>query len=272
MARGSDVVIEAPTGSGKTLALMLPLGERLLLAGAPGPRALVVTPTRRLAIQVERSFRSRSTSLSCALLYGGVGYATQEQALKSGADLVIGTPGRILDMVSRRRLSLNRVQFLVLDEGDEMLDAGFAPDVERIIQGCYEPQMVLASATMPDWVTRVIERHLDNPVRISIAAPAEEALEHGLLRVTRPEKLRTLSRLLRNHRGSAIVLGRSKYGVGELSRDLRNLGHDSAGLQGNLSQNVRDRTMEAFRGLRTNVLVAPNVAARGLALSHVDLV
>ena len=153
-----------------------------------------------------------------------------------------------------------------------MLDAGFAPDVERIIELTYEPQIVLASATMPDWVTRMIQRHLDNPVRISIAAPAEDALEHGLLRVARPEKLRTLSRLLRNHRGSAIVFGRTKYGVRKLSRELRNLGHDSADLQGNLSQNVRDRTMDAFRGLRTNVLVATNVAARGLDISHVDLV
>ena len=269
---GRDVVIQAPTGSGKTLAFILPLVERLLAVNGPGPRALVVTPTRELAIQVERVFQSLSTELKSALVYGGVGYATQEQALRNGVDLVIGTPGRILDMVSRRRLSLSRVQLLVLDEGDEMLDAGFAPDVERIIELTYQPQIVLASATMPDWVTRMIQRHLDDPVRISIAGPAEEALEHGLLRVTRPEKLRTLSRLLRNHRGSAIVFGRTKYGVRKLSRDLRNLGHDSADLQGNLSQNVRDRTMDAFRGLRTNVLVATNVAARGLDISHVDLV
>jgi superfamily II DNA/RNA helicase len=232
----------------------------------------VVTPTRELAIQVDRVFQSLATDLKSALVYGGVGYATQEHALRSGVDLVIGTPGRILDMVSRRRLSLNRVQLLVLDEGDEMLDAGFAPDVERIIELTYQPQMALASATMPDWVSRMIQRHLDDPVRVVVAAAAEETLEHGLLRVTRPEKLRTLSKLLQRHRGSAIVFGRTKHGVRKLSRDLRNLGHDSADLQGNLSQNVRDRTMDAFRGLRTNVLVATNVAARGLDISHVDLV
>jgi superfamily II DNA/RNA helicase len=272
LLQGKDVVIQAPTGSGKTLAFMLPLVERLLAVDGPGPRALVVTPTRELAIQVDRVFRSLSTKLKCALVYGGVGYATQELALRKGVDLVIGTPGRILDMVERRRLALSRVQLLVLDEGDEMLDAGFAPDVERIINLTYEPQIVLASATMPDWVSRMIQRHLDNPVRIQVAAPAEEALEHGLLRVTRPEKLRTLSRLLRNHRGSAIVFGRTKYGVRKLSRELNNLGHDSADLQGNLSQNVRDRTMDAFRALKTSVLVATNVAARGLDISHVDLV
>ena len=272
LLRGRDVVIQAPTGSGKTLAFILPLVERLLAVGGPGPRALVVTPTRELAIQVDRVFQSLATGLKSALLYGGVGYLTQERDLKAGVDVVIGTPGRTLDMVSRRRLSLSRVQLLVLDEGDEMLDAGFAPDVERIIELTYQPQIVLASATMPDWVTRMIERHLDDPVRIKIAAPAEETLEHGLLRVSRAEKLHTLSRLLRKHRGSAIVFGRTKHGVRKLSRDLRNLGHDSADLQGNLSQNVRDRTMDAFRGLRTSVLVATNVAARGLDISHVDLV
>ena len=272
LLHGRDVVMQAPTGSGKTLAFILPLVERLLAVGGPGPRALVVTPTRELAIQVDRVFQSLATGLKSALLYGGVGYITQEHALKSGVDLVIGTPGRTLDMVSRRRLSLSRVQLLVLDEGDEMLDAGFAPDVERIIELTYQPQIVLASATMPEWVNRMIVRHLNDPVRIQVAAATEEALEHGLLRVSRAEKLQTLSRLLRKHRGSAIVFGRTKHGVRKLSRDLRNLGHDSADLQGNLSQNVRDRTMDAFRGLRTSVLVATNVAARGLDISHVDLV
>ncbi len=272
LLHGRDVVIEAPTGSGKTLAFMLPLVERLMASDGPGPRALVVTPTRELAIQVERVLRLLSTGLKCALLYGGVGYATQELALKTGADTVIGTPGRILDMVSRRRLSLSRVQFLVLDEGDEMLDAGFAPDVERIIELTYQPQMVLASATMPSWVNRMIERHLEQPLQIRITGDAEPTLEHGLIRVTRQDKLSSLSRLLRSHRGSTIVFGRTKYGVRKLSRSLRELGHDSADLQGNLSQQVRDRTMDAFRALRTKVLVATNVAARGLDISHVDLV
>jgi ATP-dependent RNA helicase DeaD len=272
MLRGSDVVIQAPTGSGKTLAFMLPLVEKLMAVSGPGPRALVVTPTRELAIQVERVFRSLSTNLKCGLIYGGVGYATQELALKGGVDLVIGTPGRILDMVTRRKLALSRVHLLVLDEGDEMLDAGFAPDVERIIELTYEPQIVLASATMPEWVSRMIARHLDNPVRVVVVSEAEDLLEHGLIRVARVEKVRTLSRLLQAHRGSAIVFGRTKHGVRKLSRDLRNMGHDSADLQGNLSQNVRDRTMDGFRAMRTNVLVATNVAARGLDISHVDLV
>jgi len=272
LLEGRHVVIQAPTGSGKTLAFLLPLVERFRAATAPGPRALVVTPTRELAIQADRVQRTLDSGLRAALIYGGVGYAGQEQALRQGADVVIGTPGRILDMVSRRKLSLSRVQYLVLDEGDEMLDAGFAPDVERILGLTYEPQMVLASATMPTWVTRVIERHLHDPIRIQVEQDAEPDLEHGLVRVPRAQKLRTLSQVLRAHSGSVIVFGRTKHGVRKLSRDLRGLGHDSADLQGNLSQSVRDRTMDAFRALRTTVLVATNVAARGLDISHVDLV
>lgn len=272
LVQGRDMVIEAPTGSGKTLAFLLPPVERFHGTTAPGPRVLIVTPTRELAIQVHRVFTSLSTSLRSALLYGGVGYATQEQALRRAADVVVGTPGRILDMVSRRRLALTRVQYLVLDEGDEMLDAGFAPDVERIIELTYQPQTVLASATMPGWVTRMIDRHLREPVRIRVATEAEPAIEHGLVRVPRTEKLRALSQVLRRQRGSAIVFGRTKHGVRKLNRDLRHLGHQSADLQGNLSQAVRDRTMDAFRDLRISVLVATNVAARGLDISHVDLI
>jgi superfamily II DNA/RNA helicase len=268
---GRDVVIEAPTGSGKTLAFLLPLVGRLTAAIGVGPRALVVTPTRELAIQVERVLESLDTGLRTVLLYGGVSYGTQESALKKGADVIIGTPGRILDMVSRRRVSLSRIEFLVLDEGDEMLDAGFAPAVEQILALTYQPQMVIASATMPEWVSAMIDRHMDSPVRIEVAAEAT-TLEHALIRVPRAEKLETLSRLLQRHQGSAIVFGRTKHGVRKLNLALRKLGHQSADLQGNLTQSARDRTMQAFRSGQTNVLVATNVAARGLDISQVDLV
>jgi superfamily II DNA/RNA helicase/cold shock CspA family protein len=272
LLRGRDVVIQAPTGSGKTLAFLLPMVERLSAGNGPGPRALVVTPTRELAMQVDSVLQTLNSGLRRALLYGGVGYATQETALKHRVDVVIGTPGRILDLVDRRRLSLSRVEYVVLDEGDEMLDAGFAPAVERILNLTYEPQMVLASATMPSWVTTMIERHMVDPVRIEVELEEESALEHGLIRVEREHKLETLSRLLTAHRGSAIVFGRTKHGVHKLNQSLNRLGHDSADLQGNLSQPARDRTMADFRSLRINVLVATNVAARGLDISHVDLV
>lgn len=269
---GRDVVIHAPTGSGKTLAFLLPLIERTGRPG-PGPRALVVTPTRELAVQVERVFKSLDHGLSGALLYGGVGYATQTQALKGGVDVVIGTPGRILDMVGRKLVSLSRVEYVVLDEADEMLDFGFAPDVERILGLTYHPQTVLASATMPAWVTRMIDRHMQEPVRVTVERDDEDdLLEHGLLRVDRGAKLTTLATLLRRLQGSALVFGRTKSGVRSLNRDLRRMGIVSLELQGDLDQSARDRTMDAFRQRRVKVLVATNVAARGLDISHIDLV
>jgi ATP-dependent RNA helicase DeaD len=272
LLEGRDVVVQAPTGSGKTLAFLLPLVERLGAPG-PGPRALVVTPTRELAVQVARVLESLDHGARVALLYGGVGYASQTLALKTGVDVVIGTPGRILDMVGRRLMSLSRVEYLVLDEADEMLDFGFAPDVERILNQTYHPQTVLASATVPPWLLKVIDRYLDDPVRLTVDREQDDdLLEHGLLRVERGAKLATLAGLLRRLEGSAIVFGRTKGGVRSLSRELRRRGIGCAELQGDLDQTTRDRTMAAFRERRVKVLVATNVAARGLDILHVDLV
>lgn len=269
---GNDVVIEAPTGSGKTLAFLVPLVERLGDRPAPGPRALVVTPTRELAIQIDNVFTGLGSPLRRALLYGGIGYATQTLDLKRNPDVVIGTPGRILDMIGRKLLSLSRVEYLVLDEADEMFDAGFAPDVERLLRLTYEPQTVLASATMPTWVDTMIQRHLHEPVRVRTVLDDDSLLEHGLVRVDSARKLDTLSRLLHRHQGTAIVFGRTKHGVKKLNRMLKQMGHDSLEIQGNLSQAARDRTMESFREQRADVLVATNVAARGIDITHVGLV
>ncbi|HEX6548035.1 MAG TPA: DEAD/DEAH box helicase, partial [Candidatus Dormibacteraeota bacterium] len=186
--------------------------------------------------------------------------------------IVIGTPGRILDMVERRLMSLSRLEHVVLDEADEMLDQGFAPDVERILGQTWQPQLVLASATMPEWVRRMIDKHMQDPERIRVEPPEESTLEHGLLRVARDQKLDVLSRLLHIHGGTAIAFGRTKHGVAKLSRELQRRGHRAMALQGNLSQPARDRAMDAFRNGRSDVLVATNVAARGLDISHVGLV
>ncbi|GAC1513755.1 MAG: DEAD/DEAH box helicase [Candidatus Dormibacteraceae bacterium] len=268
---GRDVVMEAQTGSGKTLAYLIPLVEKLPRGGA-GPRAMVVTPTRELALQVEKVLRTLATDLRTTVLYGGVGYATQRLALKRGVDVVVGTPGRIIDMLGQGKLSLSRIQYLVLDEADEMLDAGFAPSVEKILGLTYEPQTVLASATMPAWVTRLVQKHTNDPVQVRLESTHAELLEHGLVRVDREQKLPTLSRLLRKHGGSAIIFGRTKHGVTKLNQNLRKLGHNSVELQGNLSQLVRDRTMSSFREGRSQILVATNVAARGIDVNNVGLV
>jgi superfamily II DNA/RNA helicase len=267
---GRDVVIQSPTGSGKTLAFLLPLLDRLA-APAAGPRGLIVTPTRELAIQVEAVFKSLDSGRRSALLYGGVGYHTQTLALKRGVDLVIGTPGRILDMIEKRQVSLSRVEYLVLDEADQMFDAGFSRDVEKIMGLTYNPQTVLASATMPDWVSRMIDKHLRDPLIVRLVAEGPSLLEHGLVRTDRGLKLGVLSDILRRHRGT-IVFGRTKHGVRKLNRELQRLGHRSVELQGNMAQSARDHVMESFRRERADVLVATNVAARGLDVSHVGLV
>jgi len=269
--QGRDVVIEAPTGSGKTLAFLIPMIERLPRRGA-GPKALIVTPTRELALQVEKVLRSMKCDLRSTVLYGGVGYATQRLALKGGVDVVVGTPGRILDLVGQGRVSLSRIEYLVLDEADEMLDAGFAPSVEKLLGLTYQPQTVLASATMPTWVSDMAEKHTHDAVQVRLKTEGGPTLEHGMLRVAREHKLQTLSRLLHRHGGSAIIFGRTKHGVKKLNHSLRQLGHNTVELQGDLSQAIRDRAMASFREGRSQILVATNVAARGIDVNHVGLV
>ena len=267
---GRDVVLQAPTGSGKTLAFLIPLVERFQQP-APGPRALVVTPTRELAIQVDSVFTSLDSGLRSALLYGGVGYHGQLQALKRGADVVIGTPGRILDLFDRKAFSLSRVDYMVLDEADQMFDAGFGRDVEKIIGLTYATQTVLASATMPGWVSRLVDRHLHDPLVVNVIAEGPSLLEHGLIRIDNGSKLRMLSDILKGHAG-AIVFGRTKHGVRKLNRELQRMGHRSVELQGNMAQSARTHAMDSFRNNRADVLVATNIAARGLDLTHVGLV
>src|SRR5207253_11239305 len=167
----------------------------------------------------------------------------------------------------------DRVQYLVLDEADEMLDQGFARDVERIIAMTHmaSRQTVLASATIPDWVQRMIDKHLVDPEHVRLSAD-EPTLEHGLVRVERENRVSVLSRLLRRHGGSAIVFHRTKHGAKKLARDLARDGHRTGELQGNLSQNARDRAIGAFRRGESDVLVATNVAARGIDVTHVGLV
>ncbi len=275
---GRDAVVEAPTGSGKTLAFLVPMVERLAGHRAHGsPRALIVAPSRELANQIGAVLRTVDRGLRIAMLYGGVGYGGQLSALRSSPDVVIGCPGRILDLAGQGRVDLRSVEFLVLDEADEMLDQGFAPDVERIIamtpgSGPARRQTVLTSATMPSWVQRMIDRHLTDPAVVRVTTEGDPTLEHAILHVERADKVDTLSRLLRRHKGSALVFHRTKHGAKGLARDLTARGHRSVELQGNLSQNARDRAVAAFRNGHADVLVATNVAARGLDISHVAMV
>ena len=275
----ADVVIEAPTGSGKTLAFAVPMIERLAGHRPGGPRALIVAPTRELAAQIFGVIGGVDPGLHQALLLGGVGYGPQLAALKRHADVVVGCPGRLLDLAQRGELRLGSIEYVVLDEADEMLDQGFARDVERILAqlppsrgGRVDRQTVLASATMPAWVQTMIDKHLTAPTRVRVEHEQEPQLEHGLLQVEKGAKLAVLGQLLDRHDGPVIVFHRTKHGAKRLARDLRDRGHRAVELQGNLSQNARDRAIGAFRHGEADVLVATNVAARGIDVEGVELV
>ena len=275
---GNDCVIQAPTGSGKTLAFVVPMVERLAGHEGHGARALIVVPTRELATQVAAVIRKVDAALRIVVLIGGVGYAGQLSGLRNSPDVIVACPGRLLDLATRGEARLRKIQYLVLDEADEMLDQGFAQSVEKIIELCpgSSRQSVLASATMPDWVQRMIDKHLTHPVRVHVQQSQQPQLEHGVMTVTHDTKIHTLSQLLHRQRAAGlnqtIVFHRTKHGVKKLARDLTKLGHFTAELQGNLSQNARDRALNSFRRNDTEVLVATNVAARGIDVANVGLV
>lgn len=266
---GRDLIGQARTGSGKTLAFAVPMTEQC----DPATRkiqALVLTPTRELAIQVAGVAEALASTqgLRVTLLYGGRSSKPEQARLRNGSQIVIGTPGRTLDHLRQGNLDLASVRFLVLDEADEMLDRGFAQDVEAILSRTLPgKQMALFSATMPSWVTKTARKYLSDPVTIEIDADlqAPPEVEHQIYSIQKSEKAGALQTLL-DQRGSdpVIVFGRTKHGVKKLARNLKTLGYPVGALQGNLSQNARERVMVDFRTGASDILVATNVAARGL--------
>lgn len=274
---GRDVVGQASTGSGKTLAYALPL----LQACYPkhrGVQALVIVPTRELAVQVGGVLASLAgqSGVRVALLYGGRPIRAQQLALARGDQVVVATPGRLLDHLKQKSISLSGVRYLVLDEADEMLDQGFGPDVERILaQTPPGRQTSLFSATLPAWVQRTAARHLHDPLTIMLGTEAQDrpAIEQMVYEVNEKDKPQVLRRLIdRQVQGSTIVFGRTKHRVKHMAIQLASEGYRAAALQGNMSQNARERVIADFRAGRVQVLLATNVAARGLDLEDVNLV
>jgi ATP-dependent RNA helicase DeaD len=271
---GRDVIGQARTGSGKTLAFALPMVE-VVDPQVRKVQALVLTPTRELAVQVAGVIAELGAprGLKTLMISGGRAFGPQRDELRRGVHVVVGTPGRVLDLLNQGAIWLDRVRFLVLDEADEMLDRGFAPDVERIIaRTTPDRQTALFSATVPSWVKQTASKHLHDPETVTIVPEPGEVtqIEHLAFDIGANDKMQVLQDLL-NHRGdgSVIVFGRTKHGVNKLARRLQADGYPVAALQGNLSQNARDRVMDDFRNGQVPVLVATNVAARGLDVSHV---
>ena len=277
LLQGRDVVGQARTGSGKTLAFALPIVDRCS-AAVREVQALVLVPTRELAIQVAGVIAELGDrhQLRVTLLYGGRSSLPERQALKLGAHVIVGTPGRTLDHLREGSLDLGRLRILVLDEADEMLDRGFAPDVERIIARVPAVrQTALFSATIPDWVTTTAAKHLRNPVtvRVDIELEAPPEIEHVVYETEAAARFDVLTGLLdRRPDTSVLVFGRTKHGVKKLARQLVQMGYPVAALQGNLSQRARERALADFRSGEVRILCATNVAARGLDVESIGQV
>ena len=274
---GRDVIGQAQTGSGKTLAFGLPLMERCDEKERQ-VQALVLTPTRELARQVSHVLTAlaKEARIKVALIYGGRAFGPQETALADGAQVVVGTPGRVLDHLRRRTLRLGQLRMLVLDEADEMLDQGFAPDVERILAMTPRSrQTALFSATIPPWVDKIAAKHLSDP-EVLVAEEGDGSdpeIDHFVVEAYGEDKFQVLLRLLDEPtEGGTLVFGRTKRGVSNLGRRLQAQGYQVAVLQGNLDQKARDRALEQFRSGLVPILVATNVAARGLDILHIGRV
>jgi superfamily II DNA/RNA helicase len=276
---GQDLIGQARTGTGKTLAFGVPLLQRLdeSPGGKPSaPRALVVVPTRELAIQVADDLRIAGSVLGSRVvtLYGGRAYEPQIEAL-ANVDIVVGTPGRLLDLVRQRHLDLSQVSALVLDEADKMLDLGFLPDVEKILS--YTPahrQTMLFSATMPGEVVTLARRHLTRPTHIRAEHHDEPShvpsTEQHVFRAHQMDKIEVLARVLQAEgRGLTIVFCRTKRACDQVAAALTTRGFAAAAVHGDLGQGQRERAMRAFRSGKVDVLVATDVAARGLDVDDV---
>ena len=282
LLEGRDLLGCAQTGTGKTAAFALPLIHRLLASPAPKSRrgvvlarVLVLSPTRELATQIAESFAaySRGTRLSGTVIFGGVGQRPQERALQRGVDVIVATPGRLIDLMEQGLLDFSAVEALVLDEADRMLDMGFIQPIRRIVAALpAERQTLLFSATMPDSIERLARSLLSNEVRVSVVpvSTTAERIEQSVYMVGRQRKVALLNHLLETDGVErALVFTRTKHGADKLSRKLTQAGVSADAIHGNKSQNQRQRALDRFRSGRARVLVATDVAARGIDVDGV---
>jgi superfamily II DNA/RNA helicase len=283
---GTDLIGQARTGTGKTLGFGIPLLQRTISPGepdyeelaAPGkPQALVVTPTRELTIQVAKDLTTASTvrTVRVMTIYGGVAYEPQLDTLKSGVDVVVGTPGRLLDLANRGVLDLSHIKVLVLDEADEMLDLGFLPDVERILRKTPElRQTMLFSATMPSAVIGLARTHMRHPLNIRAESHEDTQMvpttAQFVYRAHDLDKPEVVARILQaEDRGRVMIFCRTKREAGRLTDELTDRGFKAAAIHGDLNQQARERALTRFRGDKVDVLICTDVAARGIDVEGV---
>ena len=273
---GKDVIGSAQTGTGKTAAFALPILSKLGGHNPVGPRVLILEPTRELAAQVETAFRdyARFLDLKITVVFGGVGYGKQNDELRAGADIVVATPGRLLDHLEQGTLKLDKVEFLVLDEADRMLDMGFLPDVRRLVEKCPRKRhSALFSATIPPQIETLIQWAMHDPETIEIGArrtPAE-TVKHVIYPVSDTQKTDLLLELLnRVNYESVIIFCRTKHGADRAATLLKRANHAVAVLHSNRTQKEREQALAGFREGKYEVLVATDIAARGLDIADVS--
>lgn len=274
---GQDIIGQAKTGTGKTFGFGLPLLQRLGTEPAPGVQALIVVPTRELAVQVfqdlELAAKNRVTNV--VPIYGGKAYEGQIDQLKAGAQVVVGTPGRLLDLANQRLLNLSAVREMVLDEADKMLDLGFLPDIERLFALVpAKRHTMLFSATMPGTIITLARRFMSKPIHIRAGDPSEGAaqgnIEHLVYRAHSLDKDEVVSRILQAEgRGKTVIFTRTKRDAAKLQEELTDRGFSAAAVHGDMNQEQRERSMAAFKSGKRDVLIATDVAARGIDVDDV---
>jgi ATP-dependent RNA helicase RhlE len=271
---GRDLIGIAQTGTGKTAAFMLPILQRLVTKPGRGVRVLVLAPTRELAEQIHQATAlfGRRTGVRSLTVYGGVGKKPQVDGLRRGADVVVACPGRLLDLAGERTIDLSRVEVLVLDEADRMCDMGFLPDIRRILKLVpAKRQTLFFSATMPDDIRRLAASILRDPVSVQdgVAAPPE-MISHALYPVSGVLKKGLLLAMLKHRAGGrALIFTRTKHRARGLAKDLDKQGYRVQALQGNMTQNRRQEAIDGFRGKKYDILVATDVASRGIDVAGI---
>ncbi|WP_176980913.1 DEAD/DEAH box helicase [Paramicrobacterium humi] len=274
---GQDIIGQAKTGTGKTLGFGLPLLQRIGVDPGPGVRALIVVPTRELATQVAEDIEVAASNrkISVAMIYGGKAYEGQIDQLQAGAQVVVGTPGRLIDLINKRILDLSHVQEMVLDEADKMLDLGFLSDIEKLFSKAPAVRhTMLFSATMPGPIVALARRFMSRPIHIRASAPDEGLtqanIKHVIYRAHALDKDEVISRILQaNGRGKTIIFMRTKRAAAKLLEELRDRGFPAVAVHGDLNQEQRERAMSAFKAGKKEIMIATDVAARGIDVNDV---
>jgi ATP-dependent RNA helicase RhlE len=274
--QGTDVVGIAQTGTGKTLAFAVPMMQRLAATHGRG-RGLILVPTRELALQVDETYQQvgKHLGLRTAVVIGGASMGPQIAAIRRQPHVIVATPGRLLDHLEQKTVSLGNIAVLVLDEADRMLDMGFAPQLNRILAVVpRERQTMLFSATMPEEIARMAAKHMKLPVRVEVApgGTPPEQVDQEIFVIPKAEKQALLEKLLDEHRGSVLVFTRTKFSARKVARVLSRIGHSTAELHSNRSLNQRRAALDGFKSGEYRVLVATDIAARGIDVKGIELV